>query len=76
MHYDRKSQDMGADNVYVYVSYDSNHTKSDVFSSKISMVTNVILILYNGSINKLISRDLHFIHYIACFCCILSTTKK
>ncbi len=43
MHYDRKIQDMGAENVYIYVSYDSNHTKSDVFSAKISMVTNVII---------------------------------
>ncbi len=32
MHYDRTIQDMGAENVYIYVSYDSNHTKSAVFS--------------------------------------------
>ncbi len=25
--HDRKIQDMGAENVYIYVSYDSNHTK-------------------------------------------------
>ncbi len=57
--HDRKIQDMGAENVYIYVSYDSNHTKIVVFFLKISMVTNVILILYNSSINnKLISRDL------------------
>ncbi len=31
MHYDRTIQDMGAENVYIYVSYDSNHTKSAVF---------------------------------------------
>ncbi len=56
--HDRKIQDMGAENVYIYVSCDSNHTKI-VFFLKISMVTNVILILYNSSINnKLISRDL------------------
>ncbi len=63
---DRKIQDMGEENVFIYVSYDSNHTKSAVFSPKISTITNVILILYNSSIsNKLISRDLHFIHHIA-----------
>ncbi len=48
------------------------------FSSKISTVTNVILISYNSSINnELISRDLtlHFRHQIACFCSI-SLTKK
>ncbi len=28
---DRKIQDMEAENVYIYVSYDSNHTKSAVF---------------------------------------------
>ncbi len=51
------------------------HTKSAVFSSKISMITNVILILfYNSSKNKkLILRDLCFRHYIACFCSILTT---
>ncbi len=38
------------------------------------MVTNVILIVYNSSIDKkLISRDLCFRHHIACFCAILST---
>ncbi len=31
MHYDRTIQDMGAENVYIYFSYDSNHTKSAVF---------------------------------------------
>ncbi len=30
---DRKIQDMGAENVYIYISYDSNHTKSELFSS-------------------------------------------
>ncbi len=40
-------------------------------SKKISTITNVILILYNSSINnKLISRDLRFKHHIACFCSI------
>ncbi len=50
--------------------------KSAVFSSKISMITNVILILYNSSINnKLILRNLCFRHHIACFCSI-SPTKN
>ncbi len=31
---DRKIQDMEAENVYIYVSYDSNHTKSAVFFLK------------------------------------------
>ncbi len=46
------------------------------FSSKISMITNVILIVYNSSINnKLILRYLCFRHHIACFCYI-SPTKN
>ncbi len=66
---DRKIQDMGAENVYIYVS-------CRFFSSKISTITNVILILYNSSINnKLILRELRFRHHIACFCSI-SPTKK
>ncbi len=32
--HDRKIQDMGAGNVYIYVSYDSNHTKIVVFFLK------------------------------------------
>ncbi len=73
---DRKIQDKGAENVFIYVSYDSNHTKNAVFFSNISMITNVILILYNISINnKLILRYLRFRHHIACFCCI-SPTKN
>ncbi len=69
---DRKIQVMGAENLYIYVSHSSNHTKGAVFSSKISMITNVILILYNSSINnKLILR-----HHIACFCCILPTQNN
>ncbi len=44
------------------------------FSPKVSMITNVILILYNSSINKkLILRDLRFRHHIACFCSISPT---
>ncbi len=40
------------------------------------MVTNVILALYNSSINnKLILRDVHFKHHIACFSSI-SLTKN
>ncbi len=53
-----------------------NHRKSAIFSSKISMITNVILILYKSSINnKLILRDLRFRHRIAYFCCILPTNN-
>ncbi len=53
-----------------------NHRKCGVFSSKISMITNVILILYKSSINnKLILRDLRFRRHIACFCYI-SQRKK
>ncbi len=45
------------------------------FSPKMTTITNVILILYNSSINKkLILRDLCFRHHIACFYSI-STTK-
>ncbi len=73
---DRKIQDMGSKHLYIYISYDLNHTKSAVFFFKISTITHVILILYNSSINnKLISRDLYFRHHIACFCCI-SPTKN
>ncbi len=32
--HDRKIQDMGAENVYIYISYDSNHTKIVVFFLK------------------------------------------
>ncbi len=32
--HDRKIQDMGAENVYIYVSYDSNHTVSSFFFLK------------------------------------------
>ncbi len=71
---DRKIQDMGEENEYIYVSCDSNHRKGAVFSSKISIITNVILILYNSSINnKLILRYSRFRHHIACFCCISPT---
>ncbi len=65
---DRKIQDMGEE-MYTF-------TFHAVFSSKISMITNVILILYNSSINnKLILRDLRFRHHIASFCSI-SPTKN
>ncbi len=67
---------MGAENVYIYIFIFTNRTKGGVFFFKISMITNVILILYNRSINnKLILRYLHFRHHIACFCSI-SPTKK
>ncbi len=49
--------------MYIFISFHivKNHTKSAIFSSKINMITNVILILYNSSINnKLILRDLRF----------------
>ncbi len=73
---DRKNQDMGGRKcIYLHFILLKSH-KECSFSSKISTVTNVILILYNSSINnKLISRDLHFRHHIACFCSI-SLTKK
>ncbi len=52
----------------------NNNAKSDIFSPKVSMTTNVILILCNSSINnKLILRDLHFRHHISCFCSISPT---
>ncbi len=62
--------------MHIYIiSYGLNHMKSAVFSSKISMIINLMLILYNSSINnKLILRDLGFRRHIACFCSI-STTK-
>ncbi len=71
---DHKIQDIY---LYIYISYDLNRTKNAVFSSKISMITNVILILCDiDSINnKLILRDLCFRRHIACFCCI-SPTKN
>ncbi len=73
---DRKIQDMGQ-KMYIFTFHIVKITgRVPFFSSKISIITNVILILYNSSINnKLILRDLHFRHYIACFCCI-SPTKN
>ncbi len=64
-------QDKRAENVYsLFVSFyivNKYHTKSAIFTLKISMVTNMILILYNCSINNsLISRDLRFRHHIGC----------
>ncbi len=54
--------------MYIFTFHIVKIAQSAVLSSKISMITNVILILYNSSINnKLISRDLHFIHNIAVF---------
>ncbi len=70
---DRKIQDMGAENWYIYVSQLKSH-KECRFFFKISMITNVILILYNSSINnELILRDLHFKYLIASFCSISPT---
>ncbi len=41
------------------------------------MITNVILILYNSSINnKWILRYLRFRYHIACFCCISQTKNN
>ncbi len=73
---DRKIQDMGQE-MYIFMLHIVKITRRvQFFSSKISMITNVILILYNSSINnKLILRDLHCRRHIACFCCI-SRTKK
>ncbi len=52
----------------------NNNSKSAIFSPKVSMITSVILILCNSSINnKLILRDLHFRHHISCFCSISPT---
>ncbi len=55
-------QDMGAENVYIYIFHiGTHHTKSAVFFFVQSV--NVILILYNRSINNmLIKRDLCFRH--------------
>ncbi len=63
--------------MYIFMFHTvKNHTKSAVFFFKMSMITNVILILYNSSINnKLILRDLCFRHHISCFCSI-SPTKN
>ncbi len=62
--------------IYIFTFHIINITQSAVFSSKISMIANVILFFYNRSIKiKLISRDLLFIHHIACLCCI-SPTKN
>ncbi len=73
---DRKIQDMGK-KMYIFTFHMIKITgRVPFFSSKISMITNVILILYNSSINnKLILRYLRFRHHIACFCCI-SPTKN
>ncbi len=72
---DCKMQDMGK-KMYLFTFYMIKITQRMIFFPKISTVTNVILILYNSSINnELISRDLHFRHHIACFCSI-SLTKN
>ncbi len=66
---DCKIQDMGQ-KMYIFTFHMIKITGSvQFFSSNISMITNLILILYNSSINnKLILRDLSFRHHIACFC--------
>ncbi len=71
---DRKIQDMGQ-KIYIFTFHMIKITQRvQFFSPKISTITNVILTLYNSSINnKLISRDLHFRHHIAYFCCISPT---
>ncbi len=64
------------DHLYIFLSFHIVNITRRVlfFSSKISMITNAITILYNSSINnKLILRDLCFRHYIACFCSISTT---
>ncbi len=65
--------------IYIYIYnfiWLKSHEECRFFSSKISMITNVMLILYNSSINnKLILRNLRFRHHIAYFCSI-SPTKN
>ncbi len=52
----------------------NNNAKSAIFSPKVSMITNVILILCNTSINnKLILIGLRFRHHISSFCSISPT---
>ncbi len=72
---DHKIQDMREENVYIFTFHIVKITQRvPFFPSKISMITNVILILYNSSINnKLTLRDLRFRHHIACFCSISQT---
>ncbi len=68
---DHKIQDMGQ-KMYIFTLI--SHEECCFFPSKISMITNVILILYNSSINnELILRDLRFRRHIACFCSISLT---
>ncbi len=78
---DRKIQDFVcnlARKLYIFTFHIVKITRRvPFFSSKISMITNVILILYNSSINnKLILRNVRFRHHIACFCSISSTKNN
>ncbi len=68
---DRKIQDIGAEHLFIYISYDSNHRKGAVFFFKNKHNYKCDIDFINGSINnKLILRYLGFRHHIACFCCI------
>ncbi len=60
--------------MYIFTFHIVKITRRVPFFLKICMITNVILILYNSSINnKLILRDLRYRHHIACFCSISPT---
>ncbi len=59
--------------MYIFISFHivTITRRVTFFSPKVSIITNVILILYNSSINKkLIWRDLRFRQHISCFCSI------
>ncbi len=51
----------------------NNNAKTAIFSPKVSMITNVILILCNSSINKKLIKRLTVRHHISCFCSISPT---
>ncbi len=54
---DHKIQDMREENVYIFTFHIVKITQRvQFFSSKISMITNVILILYNSSINNKLNQ--------------------
>ncbi len=64
-----------AENIYPIYNFIQliSHEECRIFR-KVSMITNVILILYHSSMNKkLILRDLCFRHHISCLCSISPT---
>ncbi len=64
-------------NIYIFTFHMNKISGRVPFFFKICMITNVILILYNRSINnKLILRDLRFRPHIACFCSISPTQNN